>query len=98
MQELTGEPIEDVLESAAKKENFLFKKPGSRFHAPVEERSADNPDYAGLDPNVATIIRITDGFSSDLRRLSGSSGNEMELRKELKAFIDVIEDLYKQMW
>ena len=42
------------------------------------------------------IIRITEGFLSDLHRFV-SEGGEEELRKALKAYIDVLEDIHRQM-
>ena len=42
------------------------------------------------------LFRITDGFISDLKELSFDGGSA-ELRKALRAFIDVLEDIYKQL-
>ena len=48
------------------------------------------------DDFKAMLIRITDGFVSDLRELSVDNGSA-DLRKALRAFIDVLEDIYRQL-
>ena len=45
----------------------------------------------------AILIRITDGFSSDLREFVADGGNPVDIRKALRAFIDVLEDIYKHL-
>jgi len=63
----------------------------------VEVRSADNPEYAGIDSLTATILRITDGFSSDLRLFYSDCNGDDSLIRALGDFIDVLEKIYVHM-
>jgi len=96
MKEFSDGSTEEISGASTRINNCLFKRISSAKHVPVEERSSDNPDYKGIDPLHATIIRITDGFCFDLRQLA-IEGDETHLRKALRSFIDVLDELYDQM-
>jgi len=48
------------------------------------------------NPTKAILVRVTEGFLSDLCGLV-YEGGEAELRKALRAYIEVLEDLHCQM-
>jgi len=43
----------------------------------------------------AILTRLSDGFSADLRGMTSDDG-EARLRKALRAYIDVLEDMYRE--
>jgi len=52
--------------------------------------------HTGYDPMVAMVINLTGGFYSDLMSFSKDCG-VAELRSPLKAFINVLVDVYSQI-
>ena len=100
LQVLSAGAQDDITDVASRIEDGTFER-----KKPAVITESGEGSYPGqeemdplvtLDPLVSLVIRITSGFYSDLRAFTGDHG-ATELKSPLRAYIDVLEDLYRQM-
>jgi len=105
LQELATQSEEEIKSLAMSIENGTFEKrkveslganQNQGFGNGVVLEAGEFPNLDEIDTLCEILLRVTDGFGSDLRRLAGD-GSAQELRKALRAFIDVLEDLCKHL-
>jgi len=66
------------------------------YDADRSDDGTDDPALTGLNPVNAAIIKLSDDFNSDARRLA--TGNDAtELKTTIRSFIAALEDLYVQL-
>jgi len=96
LNELLAGSEEDILETATKIEEGSFERKRPANSASNGGGGFNGLDLAGLEPLYAAIIQLSDGFSSDLRRLVKVS-NAAGLKTTIRSFITALEDLYGQL-
>ena len=87
----------EALEAVAgeiKEGTYTKKKPEAA--APAEEVDTDGSVSEGTSAPHATIVKMTDDFSSELRTISKNGDNAI-LKTALRSFIDMLEEQYRQM-
>ena len=67
-----------------------------RRPAPTDGGGSDNPAQDGTNPMNEALIRTTEAFNSELRKLANDSNAE-EIKTVLRSYIETLEDLYKQI-
>jgi len=87
---------DDIVDIAARIESGTFERERPSRGVPVDGSDNGKPDYAEVDPLVAAVIDVAGGFYSDLLNFSGNR-SAAEFRLQLRAHIDVLEDLYMQI-
>ena len=58
----------------------------------MQKKKNENEKFNRMN---AILIRLADGFSADMRGLTCEDG-EVKLRKALRAYIDVLEAMYRE--
>ena len=96
LQELSGGSDADIEFVAASIEEGTFERKWSAKPDSAKETVSDDQTQAGENAFNPVISRLTDGFCSSLRRLTKDSDTP-KLKKALRAYIDTLEDLHKQM-
>ena len=99
LNELLARPEEDVIETATKIKEGTFKNP--RYaESGLSDDSTDNSPAeltdAGAFPAIASIIKISEDFTFDLRGFSDDSDKEKVILT-LRSHIDDLERLLRQM-
>ena len=96
LNELLNGPENELIDTAARIEDGTFERKKAQKIKSVHLVSPYKTSDYEPSPPSEILIRITEGFLSDLHRFV-SEGGESELRKALKAYIEVLADLHSQM-
>jgi len=96
LNELLNGPENELIDTAARIEDGTYwRKKAQKAHG-VAPAAPLITSYDEQSPPSEILIRITEGFLSDLHRFV-NEGCETELRKALKAYIEVLADLHSNM-
>ena len=103
LEELSSTPMKEVSEFAESIENGAYEKQKPERLTPAEE--ADSPGYdrgAANTDGPFTIDNAIDRIADDLvfyaqLRALANSGDTTELRRALRFYIDMLEDLYEEL-
>ena len=95
LNELLSGAEEDILETAVKIEEGTFERIRPVSMMPIDE-DAIASGIVDFDPLYMAIIKLSDNFNSDLRRLTGH-GSAEELRAVVQSYISALLDYCEQI-
>jgi len=96
LNELISGIDEDIAETAAKIENGTFEKKKPASPVPSDGSSLNDAALAELNLLHKAVIKLSDGFNSDVYRLAKDS-DTTGLKTVIRFFIEALEDIYRQM-
>jgi len=98
LEGLSSSPQEEIAELAASIEDGTYekRKPGSLSQTEGGDTANPGSGSGGMRPFEAAIAKITDELLRELRKNAGSD-DKTELKTSLRSYIDMLEDLYRQL-
>ncbi|MDR0491479.1 MAG: hypothetical protein LBH28_09590 [Oscillospiraceae bacterium] len=96
LEEISSRSKEEISEIAAEIEEGIYEKKKHATSEAMKRGDATDPGQSGTRQLDAVISDMSDGFLSVLRKHT-KDGNTAELRSALRAYINMLEDLYLQI-
>ena len=93
LEGMSSWPKEEIEAVAAKIEEGTYEKKKTSAPSPVTAGGSAGPIPSGLRQWDTAVGKLTDGYSSELRKLGANSG-KAKFKATLRSYIDALEGLY----
>ena len=96
LKELADGPEDGAADIAARIDDGEFKRGQATRPSAGDGIAVNGPEGSGMHPLGADFFKVMEGFSSDMRRLFISDGEE-GLKTVFRSYMDRLEDLYERL-